>query len=107
MATHIQQWRLTNKKESLTFGSVEEFFNKSSSAGLSEETIQAHINNESLYVLFKKAYLGDDNKSVVIVKEFKDEASFKEWEEKAKALPPIDELLNAEAGTFLADEELV
>ena len=91
----------------LGVGTGPNLISQNNSVALSEETIQAHINNESLYVLFKKAYLGDDNKSVVIVKEFKDEASFKEWEEKAKALPPIDELLNAEAGTFLADEELV
>ena len=47
MATHIQQWKLTNVNPTMTFGSVEEFFNKSSSADISEDNINLHINNEA------------------------------------------------------------
>ena len=101
MATHIQQWKLTNKDDSLTFGSVEEFFNKSSSADISEDNINTHINNEALYVLDKYAVLSDDKKSIVVVKEFRDEDSYNEWKEKAAELPVIDDLIETEEGTFI------
>ena len=104
MATHIQQWKLTNKNDSLTFGSVEEFFNKSSSAGMSKETINLHINNDSLYVLDKYAVLGADKKSVILVKEFRDEESYNEWKEKSAALPAVDDLMTSEEGTFFDEK---
>ena len=94
MATHTQQWKLTNKDSSITFGSVEEFFNKSSSAEINEDQINQHINNEALYVLDKYAVLSDDKKSIIVVKEFKDEASYNEWKEKAAALPVVDDLIH-------------
>tara|TARA_B100000035_G_C20868285_1_gene494990 strand:+ start:427 stop:774 length:348 start_codon:yes stop_codon:yes gene_type:complete len=103
MATHTQQWKLTNKDSELSFGSVEEFFNKSSSAEINEDQINQHINNEALYVLDKWALLSDDKKSIVVVKEFKDEASYNEWKEKAAALPVIDDLIESEEGTFIDD----
>tara|TARA_X000000368_G_scaffold265846_1_gene210494 strand:+ start:2968 stop:3360 length:393 start_codon:yes stop_codon:yes gene_type:complete len=104
MATHIQQWKLTNKDDSLSFGSVEEFFNKSSSAGMSEETINQHINNDSLYVLDKYAVLSADKKSVILVKEFRDEESYNEWKEKSAALPAVDDLMTSEEGTFFDEK---
>ena len=103
MATHTQQWKLTNKDSSITFGSVEEFFNKSSSAEINEDQINQHINNEALYVLDKYAVLSDDKKSIVVVKEFKDEASYNEWKEKAAALPVVDDLIDSEEGVFIDD----
>ena len=103
MATHTQQWKLTNKDSSITFGSVEEFFNKSSSAEINEDQINQHINNEALYVLDKYAVLSDDKKSIIVVKEFKDEASYNEWKEKAAALPVVDDLIDSEEGVFIDD----
>ena len=100
MATHIQQWKLTNKDSSLTFGSVEEFFNKSSSTEISEDHIKQHIDNEATYLLDKYAILSEDKKSVVVVKEFKDKNSYDEWKEKTAALPVVDDLINSEEGTF-------
>jgi len=100
MATHIQQWKLTNVNPTMTFGSVEEFFNKSSSADISEDNINLHINNEATYVLDKYAILSEDKKFVVVVKEFKDTDSFNEWKTKAAELPVIDDLIESEEGTF-------
>ena len=107
MATHIQQWKLTNKNESLTFGSVEEFFNKSSSTDINEDNINKHINNEALYVLDKYATLSDDKKSVLVVKEFETEDLYKEWKEKAAALPAVDDLLVTEELTAVLTDEKV
>lgn len=104
MATHKQQWKFTNKDSSILFGSVEEFFNKSSSAEINEDQINQHINNEALYVLDKYAVLSEDKKSVIVVKEFKDEASYNEWKEKAAALPVVDDLIDSEEGVFVSEE---
>ena len=101
MATYTKQWKLTNVNDSLTFGSVEEFFNKSSSTNISEEQISQHINNEAEYVLDKFAVLSADKKSIVIQKDFKDEASYNEWKEKADALPDVDDLIKSEEGHFI------
>ena len=107
METHIQQWTLTNKNESLTFGSVEEFFNKSSSTEISEDDINQHINNEALYVIDKYATLNDDKKSVLVVKEFETEALYKEWKEKAAVLPVVDDLINSEELEAVVTDERV
>lgn len=100
MATHIQQWKLTNKNESLTFGSVEEFFNKSSSAVINEDNIKLYLDTEATYVLDKYAILSEDKKSVIVVKEFKDTDSYNEWKTKAAELPVIDDLIESEEGMF-------
>jgi|SRR5210317_1116505 hypothetical protein len=105
MATYTKQWKLTNVNDSLTFGSVEEFFNKSCSTNISEEQISQHIDNEAEYVLDKFAVLSTDKKSIVIQKDFKDEASYNEWKEKADALPDVDDLIKSEEGHFIDEEK--
>ena len=104
MATHIQQWKLTNKNESLTFESVEEFFNKSSSTVINEDNIKLYLNTEATYVLDKYAILSEDKKSVIVVKEFKDTDSYNEWKTKAAELPVIDDLIESEEGMFIDND---
>ena len=104
MATHIQQWKLTNKNESLTFESVEEFFNKSSSTVINEDNIKLYLDTEATYVLDKYAILSEDKKSVIVVKEFKDTDSYNEWKTKAAELPVIDDLIESEEGMFIDND---
>ena len=86
-----KKWKLTNVDSSLTFGSVEDFFNKTSSAKIDTDIIKQHIANDENYKVVKQAELNVDNKSVIIIREFADEETFKEWDGERSKLPSIDE----------------
>ena len=91
-----KKWKLTHVDSSKTFGSVEDFFNQSTSAKVDEEIVAKHIEIDDDYGVIKSAELDIDNKSVIVVKEYKDQETYDGWKEEKDKLPTIDEGIKEE-----------
>ncbi len=89
-----KKWRLTNQDSSKTFGSVEDFFNQTESVKVDEAVVAKHIAVDDDYGVIKSAELDVDNKSVIVVREFKDEKNYEGWLEEKNSLPVIDKGVN-------------
>tara|TARA_B100000902_G_C26550193_1_gene546799 strand:+ start:43 stop:405 length:363 start_codon:yes stop_codon:yes gene_type:complete len=87
----LKKYKLTNSDASLTFESVEEFFNKTTSASVDVKNIDLHINLDDKWKVLKDSELAEDGKSVIITREFIDEDTHDKWAAERAELPSIDE----------------
>tara|TARA_B100001996_G_C18517827_1_gene538060 strand:+ start:416 stop:823 length:408 start_codon:yes stop_codon:yes gene_type:complete len=86
-----RKYRLTNIDPKKSFADVEDFFNHSSSIVVEPAIIETHIKNDEDHGVIKSAEMDADMKSVIIVREFKDEKVYKSWLEHAEKLEDIDD----------------
>ena len=93
MTKVIKKWQLSNTDKNKTFGSVEEFFNKSSSVKVDTNLLNAHIENDDSFCTGKIAFLNDDKQHVTIVRVFGSIDMYDLWESKRKELGNIDDLI--------------
>ena len=93
MTKVIKKWQLQNADETKTFGSVEEFFNHSSSVDVDTNLLDKHIENDDSFCTGKLGFLDDDKKHVTIVREFGSADMYDQWESKRKELGDIDDLI--------------
>ena len=89
--TWLKKYKLTNSDASLTFESVEDFFNKTTSANVDVKNVALHTNLDEKWKLLKDSELAEDGKSVTITREFIDEDTYNSWKAEKDALPSIDE----------------
>ena len=87
----LKRYKLTNSDASLTFESVEDFFNKTTSANVDVKNVALHTNLDEKWKLLKDSELAEDGKSVTITREFIDEDTYNSWKAEKDALPSIDE----------------
>ena len=87
----LKRYKLTNSDASLTFSSVEDFFNKTTSAHVDVKNVTLHTNVDKKWKIKKDSELSEDKKSVIIKREFIDEATHDSWKAEKDALPSIDE----------------
>ena len=87
----LKKYKLTNSDASLTFESVEDFFNKTTSANVDVKNVALHTNLDEKWKLLKDSELAEDGKSVTITREFIDEDTYNSWKAEKDALPSIDE----------------
>ena len=87
----LKKYKLTNSDASLTFESVEDFFNKTTSAHVDVKNVSLHTNIDDKWKVLKDGELAEDGKSVTITREFIDEDTYNSWKAEKDALPSIDE----------------
>ena len=87
----LKRYKLTNSDASLTFTSVEDFFNKTTSASVDVKNVTLHTNIDKKWKVRKDSELSEDQKSVTITREFIDEDTYNSWKAEKDALPSIDE----------------
>jgi len=76
-----------------TFGSVSEFF-ENDNAGVDDvEALKLHIANDQKYQYSKEATLLEDNKTVIMTRDFETEEVANKWLEARAELPSIDKNL--------------
>ena len=93
MTKVIKKWQLNNKDKDKTFGSIEEFFNHSTSIKVDTNLINAHIENDDSFCTGKLGFLNDDKKHVDIIREFGSADMYDQWVAKRKELGDIDDLI--------------
>ena len=93
MTKVIKKWQLNNTDKDKTFGSVEEFFNHSSSVEVDSAKLNAHIENDNANSTGKEGTLSDDKKHVIILREFANIEAYNTWHAKRKELGDIDDLI--------------
>ena len=93
MTKVIKKWQLRNADETKTFGSVEEFFNHSSSVDVDTNLLDKHIENDDSFCTGKLGFLHDSKKYVIIVREFGSADMYDQWDAKRKELGDIDYLI--------------
>ena len=93
MTKVIKKWQLKNADETKTFGSVEEFFNHSSSVDVDTNLLDKHIENDDSFCTGKLGFLHDDKKHVIILREFANIEAYNTWHAKRKELGDIDDLI--------------
>ena len=93
MTKVIKKWQLNNTDKDKTFGSVEEFFNHSSSVEVDSAKLNAHIENDDSFCTGKLGFLDDDKKHVTIVREFASADDYDIWNMRRKDLGDIDNLI--------------
>ena len=87
----LKRYKLTNSDASLTFTSVEDFFNKTTSASVDVKNVALHTNLDDKWKVLKDGELSGDQKSVTITREFIDEDTYNSWKAEKDALLSIDE----------------
>ena len=87
----LKRYKLTNSDASLTFTSVEDFFNKTTSASVDVKNVTLHTNLDDKWKVLKDGELSEDQKSITITREFIDEDTYNSWKAEKDTLPSIDE----------------
>ncbi len=87
---YTAKWIIKNKEHNLIWLSEETFW---SFVENDDEVVLKHSKLNKEYVLDRGAFLARDGLTLLHWKKFKDEESFKEWEEKKNKLPKLDKQL--------------
>ena len=87
---YTAKWIIKNKEHPVIWLSEETFW---SFVENDDEVVMEHMKLNKKYVLDRGAFLARDGLTFLHWVKFKDEESYKEWEEERKKLPQIDKQL--------------